>query len=163
MAAGELALALVRKAAQQEIGHGQRQHAIAEELQTLIAVRKGRLEIGTPVQAAAVRQRLDGKLRPGERMAELAGQRRQIDVARFQWIAMKKRFQRMACGHFQGSNQPAAEGSCEKKMNSARPTRFSAGTYQPSWSRSRGAPEKSRNIRRVRLSSESSRLSPMTK
>ena len=40
---------------------------------------------------------------------------------------------------------------------------FADGTYQPSWSRSRADPEKSRSIRRVRLSSESSRLSPMTK
>src|SRR5258708_40153729 len=96
-------------------------------------------------------------------MSKLGGQHRQIDVAGLQWIAVKKRLKRIACGHFHGSSQPAAEGSCEKKMNSARPTRFSAGTYQPSWSRSRGVPEKSRNIRRARLSSETSRLSPMTK
>src|SRR4029453_18510659 len=108
------------------------------------------------------------KLRALERMAEPVAQRREIDVARvqgavLQWMAWKKRLKRIAVGHFHGSSQPAADGSCEKKMNSARPTRFSAGTYQPSWSRSRVEPEKSRNMSRVRLSSESSRLSPMTK
>src|SRR5258708_36443792 len=95
-------------------------------------------------------------------MSKLGGQHRQIDVAGLQWIAVKKRLKRIACGHFHGSSQPAADGSCEKKMNSARPTRFSAGTYQPSWSRSRVDPEKTRNIRRVRLSSESSPVSPIT-
>src|SRR5450631_911784 len=118
---------------------------------------------GAPGERAAMGQRLDRQLASAKIMADLAGQRRQIDVARLQWMAVKKRLHRMACGHFHGSSQPAADGSCEKKMNSARPTRFSAGTYQPSWSRSRVDPEKSRNIRRVRLSSESSRLSPMTK
>ncbi len=107
-------------------------------------------------------QRFRSKFGVRENMTHTLRQRREIDVRRNQLIAMKKRFQRIASGHFHGSSQPATDGSWEKKMNSARPTRFSEGTYQPSWSRSRVEPEKSRNISRVRLSSESSRLSPMT-
>src|ERR1700760_4629409 len=131
-------------------------------------MRIGGLEVGALVERAAMSQRLDGEFGTPKGMADPVGQCREIDVAglrRFpcQWMAWKKRLQRIAMGHFHGSVQPAAVGSCEKKMNSARPTRFSAGTYQPSWSRSRVDPEKSRNIRGLRLSSESSRLSPMTK
>ena len=62
MAPRQLALALVREAAQQQVGHGQRQHAVAQELQPFVAVREGRLEVGTAVERAAVGQRLDGEL-----------------------------------------------------------------------------------------------------
>src|SRR5258708_36691245 len=91
---------------------------------------------------AAMGQRLDRQLASAEIMAELGGQRRQVDVRRLQWIAVKKRLKRIACGHFHGSSQPAAEGSCEKKMNSARPTRFPAGTYQPNSPPTPRAPSK---------------------
>src|SRR6185437_14087409 len=109
-------------------------------------------------------ERLGGKLGAREDVPDGAGQRHQVGgVVSFQWMPMKKRLKRIASGHFHGSSHPAAEGSWLKKMNSARPTRFSSGTYQPSWSRSRGMPVASRRVSRVRLSSESSRLSPMTK
>ena len=80
MAARQLALALVREAAQQQIGHGQRQHAVAEEFQPFVAVRKGGLEVGLAVERAAMGQRLDGELGAREGMTEPAAQRRQIDV-----------------------------------------------------------------------------------
>src|SRR5437763_4007114 len=95
----------------------------------------------------------------GQRLGQQLGAREAVVDP--QWIAMKKRLKRIACGHFHGSSQPAADGSCEKKMNSARPTRFSAGTYQPC-ARSL-EPGTSRSIKVVRLSSESSRLSPIMK
>ena len=54
MPARELALALLRKAAQQQVGHGEGQHAVAQELQSFVAVRKGRLEFGPAVKRAAM-------------------------------------------------------------------------------------------------------------
>src|SRR5262249_34410805 len=159
----QLAFALLRKVAQQQVRHGERQHPVAQELQPLVAVREGRLQRRLAVERAAMGQRLGNKLGPRECMSEARRQRRQSGVAWSQWIAWKKRLKRIACGHFHGSSHPAAEGSWEKKMNSARPTRFSAGTYQPSSSRVRMAPLESRICSWVRLSSESSRLSPMAK
>ena len=82
MAAGELALALAGEAAQQQIGHGQRQHAVAQEFQALVAVREGGLQVGALVEGAAMGQRLDGELGALEGMAEPVAQRREIDVAR---------------------------------------------------------------------------------
>src|SRR5438045_8978661 len=113
-------------------------------------MRESGFQVGLAVEGAPMGQRLGQQL--GAREA----------VADPQWIAMKKRLKRIACGHFHGSSQPAADGSCEKKMNSARPTRFSAGTYQPC-ARSPLAPSMSRTISAARLSSESSRLSPIMK
>ena len=128
MPACQLAFALVREAAQQQIGHGQRQHAVAQEFQALVAVGKGGLEFGLAVERAAMGQRFGKEFRAREGVPDGC---RQVVVGR-QWIPMKKRLKRIASGHFHGSSQPATDGSCEKKMNSARPTRFSSGTYQPS-------------------------------
>ena len=133
MAARQLAFALVRESPQQEVRHGERQNAVAQEFQTFVAVREGRLELGPAVERAAMGQRFGSIFGMREDMTNTLRQRREINVRRNQWIAMKKRFQRIASGHFHGSNHPATDGSCEKKMNSARPTRFSEGTYQPSW------------------------------
>src|SRR5438132_1574216 len=140
VAARQLTLALLRKVAQQQVGHGERQHPVAQKLQPFVAVGEGRLQRRLAVEGAAMGQRLGGKFRPRERMSDALRQRRQSGVVWPQWIAWKKRLKRIACGHFHGSSHPAADGSWEKKMNSARPTRFSAGTYQPSSSRVRLAP-----------------------
>ena len=131
MTTRQLALVLVREKSEQEIGHGERQHPVTEKLQAFVAMWKGRLQLGLAIERTAVGERFGRQLGASERMTDLASQRREVDVARLQWIAMKKRLKRMAWGHFHGSIQPATLGSCEKKMNSARPTRFSEGTYQP--------------------------------
>src|SRR5262249_55140467 len=163
VAARQLAFALVREAPQQEIGHGERQHPVAQEFQAFVAVRKGGLQLGASIERAAVCERFGSQPGIGEGMAQARRQLGGLGLAQRQWIAVKKRLKRIASGHFHGSSQPAVAGSWLKKMNSARPTRFSAGTYQPSSSRRRSAPVASRICNWVRLSSESSRLSPITK
>jgi hypothetical protein len=52
----------VRKTAQQQIGHGQGQHAITEEFEAFVAVRKGSLDVGLAVERAAMGQRLGKEL-----------------------------------------------------------------------------------------------------
>ena len=77
VAARQVALALVREAAQQQVGHGKRQHAVAEEFEPFVAVREGGLEVGLAVQRAAVGQRLGEELGrakvPTRAVASLSG------------------------------------------------------------------------------------------
>ncbi len=87
---------------------------------------------GSAPQRQAPRARSSGRVLP-------AAPRDRRRSGRPCGMAMKKRFEAYCLWPFPRL-QPAgaADGSCEKKMNSARPTRFFRdGTYQPSWSRSR--------------------------
>src|SRR6202035_4453798 len=63
-----------------------------------------------------------------------------------QWMIIARRFQRISNGHHQNSHH-GSSASTEKKMISARPTRFSTGTKPTPFMK--------------RLSAELSRLSPI--
>lgn len=144
---GDIAFAFTRKLLQQHFSDDQRQHSVAEEFEAL-------------KRAAGLRARTADRAGMRQRRRQQAGVRKGVtenglEIGVGDPVAAQRadqrtrpkiRSKRIDVGHFQNSNQ-RAEPSVEKKMISARPTRFSAGTKPTS----------------ARLSRELSRLSPMAK
>ena len=85
---------------------------------------------GGPVGQRLPQQRLAGELMAEDRLGGIGRDRR---FGGAQVMPLNRRDQRISNGHSHTSHH----GACaltEKKMNSARPTRFSTGT-NPTWSR----------------------------
>ena len=120
----QFALAFLRQPAQQQVGRGQRQYPVAEELQPFVAVGKGRLQLGLSIERTAMGERLGREFGARERVADLPA-----SAARSTSVASVDRHEEAVEADglrpFPGLQPSGDGGSCEKKMNSARPTRFS--------------------------------------
>jgi hypothetical protein len=117
-AARQVALVGFGKGGVEHVGDGETEHAVAQELQALVAARaaRGGADVGQrDLQHRAI----------AERVAERGLHRG--EVVRRQWIGLNIRCQRTVHGHSQTFQ---AESPCltEKKITSARPIRFSKGT-----------------------------------
>ena len=116
----ERALFFVREFTQQGLGNHQAQDPVAEEFQALVG---GCAGTRRAAQGAAMCECFKQDFRVLERVTQRLFER----MARVQLMPLKKRENLIANGHFQGWRIEALP-SVEKNRNSARPTRFSAGT-----------------------------------
>ncbi len=118
----QLALVRLGEGFDQHLGDDQRQHPVAEELEPLVAGR------GAELAALAWVSAVIEQLAVGEAVAEARLERLCRGAAALPHTTVVNiRSQRTVHGHFQNS-QAALPSSTEKKMTSARPTRFSNGT-----------------------------------
>ena len=136
-AAGQVALVGLRKGIIQPVGDGEPEHAVAEEFEPLVAAAAARRladmgqrtrqkrGIGEGMPDPRLQQRQIG-LRP-VRAARAGGRAPVVGQGGDQWIVENRRPQRTWAGQFQIC-QAGVPSSIEKKIISARPTKFSNGT-----------------------------------
>src|SRR5690606_25611177 len=107
--------------AHEEIGNNEAEHAISEKLQPFVRLRRAG-------RRAGMGERDFQQLGPGKVVADLAGKlvRTPRPVVHYS-MTWNRRLIRMAGIQRQNRHHPAVP-SVEKKMISARPTKFSAGT-----------------------------------
>ena len=115
-ALGEFSLRRGRKGLEQHRRDDQAENAVAEEFEPLV---------GEPAGSGAdMRHRLFKQRAVGEAMAEPRLEPRKSFARWHYLIFWKKRPQRASCGHFHTCHG-GVPSSIEKKIISARPTRFS--------------------------------------
>ena len=137
----QFALGRLRIGLVEHFGDDDAEHAVAEELEPLIgmpAPARARRRRGDMGQRARQQGRVSANVWPsrassaarsafGRWSCRAIGKRPRRREARAQWTRWNSRFQRTVHGQRQNC-QAAAPSSTEKKMISARPIRFSAGT-----------------------------------
>ena len=115
----------LRELREQHCGDRQPQDAVAEKLETLVAREAG---VAGAHSSTDVGQRRDGEVGLGEPIADPVFECGQIcPAAPAHRTSLNRRFHRTDVGQRQNS-QSGASSLIEKKINSARPTKFSNGT-----------------------------------